>query len=68
LGFVVVAEAGIQFSSSVIPAEALSVVIPAKAGIHFDFRALSREPTHVRVLYVDHPWSPVTFFCLPKRK
>ena len=37
LGFVVLAEAGIQLSSSVIRAEALSVVIPAKAGIHFDF-------------------------------
>src|SRR6185312_9705172 len=49
----------------------LPAVIPAKAGIHFDLACLSafsRKPTHVRVLYVDHPWSPVTFFCLPKRK
>src|SRR3982751_2028939 len=29
--------------------------------------ALSRKPTHVRVRVVDRPWSPVTFFCLPKR-
>src|SRR5690348_17927634 len=34
----------------------------------FWFSALSREPTHVRVCFVDHPWSPVTFFCLSKRK
>jgi len=67
LGFVVLAEAGIQFCF-VIPAKALSVVIPAKAGIHFDFRALSRWPTHVHVLFIRHPWRLVTFFSLPKRQ
>ncbi len=30
--------------------------------------ALTRKPTHVRVRYVRHPWRPVTFSCLPKRK
>ncbi len=47
-------------------------VIPAKAGIHFDFAlwfsALSRRPTHVRVWIVGHPWPPVTSLCLSKEK
>jgi hypothetical protein len=46
-------------------------VIPAKAGIQrlaFVLAVLSRQPTHVRVLFVAHPCAPVTSLSLPKEK
>ncbi len=71
---VIPAEGRIQFS--VIPAKAgiQFSVIPAKAGIHFDFALCfglrrSRDNRLTSLCrFVRHPWRPVTFFCLPKRK
>jgi hypothetical protein len=51
--------------------EGLPFVIPAKAGIHFDFvfvcvGALSREPAHVHVSSIDVPVDRLLSFACPK--